>query len=112
MDNRLKKRSDFDKAFQKGKKLYGKTLMLVFVPAKELKIGYSVGKKHGGAVVRNRVKRLLRAAMRKYIPIIKGNYHMVIVPRAAEDYTLERFERDITFTLAKEKLIESDLCGD
>lgn len=112
MDNRLKKRSDFDRAFQKGKKLYGKSFMLVYVPSKELKIGYSVGKKHGGAVVRNRIKRLLRAVMRKYIPLVTGNYHMVIVPRISEEYTYARFDYDISLALSREKLIRSDVVGD
>ena len=101
----MKKRSDFDKVFKNGKRAYGKYLMIVYAPAKELKIGYSVGKKHGGAVVRNRIKRLLRAIMRTKVPKINGNYHFVIVPKAAEEYTFERFERDIDITLAKEKLL-------
>ena len=105
MEIRLKKRSDFDKVFKTGKRIYGKYLMIVYAPAKELKIGYSVGKKHGGAVVRNRIKRLLRAIMRDKVPMINGKYHFVIVPKVAEEYSFEKFERDIALTLTKEKLL-------
>ena len=41
--------------------------MILYSPAKETRIGISVGKKHGNSVVRNRVKRLLRAAVREEI---------------------------------------------
>jgi len=105
VDNRLKKRGEFDKVFKKGKRVYGKYHMLVYIPAKELKIGYSVSKKNGGAVVRNRIKRLLRAVMRGYIKEMTGNYHIVIVPKTAEEYSFARFDCDIGFTLTKEKLL-------
>ena len=105
MDNRLKKRSDFDKVFKKGKRVYTKTFLFVYVPAKELKIGYSVSKKNGGAVVRNRIKRLLRAVMREFIPDIAGNYHIVVVPRVSEEYSFACFLQDMKYALAKEKLI-------
>ena len=105
MDNRLKKRSDFDKVFKKGKRVYTKTFLFVYVPAKEKKIGLSVSKKNGGAVVRNRIKRLLRAVFRGCMGNIDGCYHIVAVPRVADEYSFAVFERDVRYMLTKEKLL-------
>ena len=81
--------------------------MILYSPAKETRIGISVGKKHGNSVVRNRVKRLIRAAMREETLKIVGNYHIVIVPRACRDkndYRFSVYRKDIRSVFAREKL--------
>ena len=105
MDNRLKKRSDFDRVFKKGKRVYGKSLLLLYVKQKDLKIGYSVSKKNGGAVVRNKVKRLLRAVMREYVEGFKQSYHIVIVPKPSNEYSYHVFKEDVFYLLNKENLL-------
>lgn len=45
------------------------------------RIGLSVGKKVGGAVQRNRVKRILRAGYRAIEPTLKTGYLIVLSPR-------------------------------
>ena len=104
MDNRLKRRSDFDLVFKKGKRCYARSLLLVYIKAREYKVGYSVSKKNGKAVVRNKIKRQLRAGMREYNGKI-GNYYMVIVPKVAEVYDYHKFEADLEFLLNREGLI-------
>ncbi|MBQ7408643.1 MAG: ribonuclease P protein component [Clostridia bacterium] len=105
MDNRLKRRSDFDLVFKKGKRCYAKSLLLVYVKARDLKIGYSVSKKNGKAVIRNRIKRLLRACMREYTSSFKGGYYIVIVPKPSDDYSFKRYNEDIKYLLCKENLL-------
>lgn len=45
------------------------------------RLGLSVGKKVGGAVSRNRAKRIIRAAYRRNELILPIGYDIVIVPR-------------------------------
>lgn len=77
------------------------------MPARSLKIGFSVSKKNGGAVVRNRVKRYFRAAFRDYLNCFKNNYYIVLVPKKSENYSFFAFKEDIAFILKKEKLIKN-----
>ena len=105
MDNRLKRRSDFDLVFKKGKRCYARSLLLVYIKARHLKVGYSVSKKNGKAVVRNRIKRQLRACVRPYLDLL-GDYYMVVVPKVSENYDFHRFEADVKFLFEKEGLFK------
>ena len=70
-DYRLKKEKDFNLVFRNGKRAYSDSLSAVFIPSEALKAGFAVGKKHGGSVKRNRIKRLLREAFRSFVPEIE-----------------------------------------
>ena len=59
---RIKKNADFQKIFNKGKKVFSPNITLLYFSAPKLAMGVAVSKKHGNAVKRNRIKRLLRAA--------------------------------------------------
>lgn len=85
MDYRLKKQKDFELVFKKGKRVYGKTLTLLYLPSDELKVGYAVSKKHGGSVVRNRIKRLLRESFRSFAGNISKNFFFVIIPNIPKE---------------------------
>lgn len=52
------------------------------IPDGEVRVGYTVTKKIGSAVVRNRVKRRLREAARKALGGAKGGRHYVFIARA------------------------------
>ena len=84
---RLKKRAAFAYVYRKGEKASARGLLLVSAKSKEgLKIGLSVSKKVGNAVTRNRVKRLLREAIRPLTDRIDDGFMYVIVayPSIAE----------------------------
>ena len=84
---RLTKRAAFAYVYRKGEKASARDLLLLSAKSKEgLKIGLSVSKKVGNAVTRNRVKRLLREAIRPLTDRIDDGFMYVIVayPSIAE----------------------------
>ena len=101
---RLKKQADFQKLFHKGKRAFSPSLTVIYAPFQLTRMGISIGKKHGKAHDRNRIKRLVREAFRAVQAEIKGQYSFVIVPKVREEYTLDKFKRDLLCIIGKEKL--------
>src|SRR5438105_8467 len=68
--------------------------LVVYAVANELpfsRLGLSVGRKHGGAVERNRIKRLLREAFRLEQHALPMGYDFVCVPRPDMKATLDEY---------------------
>jgi ribonuclease P protein component len=62
----LTKQSEFAKTYREGYKIVSRSLVLYFLPADDIARSVVASKKVGGAVQRNRAKRLLRTAMEHY----------------------------------------------
>ena len=101
---RLKKQTDFQKLFNKGKRAFSPSLTVLYQPFSTLRMGISIGKKHGKSVRRNRIKRLLREAFRLTKEEIKGEYNFVLIPKVCEEYSFKTFERHLRCMIRKENL--------
>jgi ribonuclease P protein component len=94
----LKKNHLFSRAYRKGKGFSSSTMVLYVLKNREKDrslLGLTVSKKRGKAVVRNRIKRLMREAFRFYLPILKNGYLIVIVakqPASTAELTVIREE--------------------
>lgn len=78
----IKENSIFKKAYYKGKKEVTHNLVLYYVPNKgSTRIGITVSKKIGKAVVRNRIRRLVREGWRAFC--VKEGFDVVIVARTS-----------------------------
>jgi ribonuclease P protein component len=82
----LKKNYEFAKVFNKGLFYVGRCIIIYVLPNKlsTNRIGISVSKKAGKAVVRNKKKRLIRESYRYYEDCILKGYDIVIAARADE----------------------------
>ena len=105
MDNKLKKQKDFDVVFNKGQRIYTKTLTLIFIKKEGFKFGISLSKKHGKAHVRNRIKRLIRASVRDIIKNGVNPYYIVVLPKVKERYNYHEIYKDLEFSLKKGRIL-------
>ena len=82
--HRLNKHGSFSYVYRKGRRLAEPDVVLIFTPARSVRVGFSVSNKVGKAVVRNKVKRRLRASVGNRLAAIAGCQAIVVAnPSAA-----------------------------
>lgn len=99
---RLKKNHQYNYVFKHAKSVADKSFALFFCKvAGTSKTGFSISKKYGKAVQRNRLRRQLKAVVREVMPGIASGYNLIVVPRAARVYTYAEIVASMKFLFGK-----------
>jgi ribonuclease P protein component len=114
--NRLRNRRDFQSVYQRGIRRSSPNLVLRALlepepkencPVSLTRFGISISQKVSKkAVVRNRIKRQIKSAIRELLPQIEGGWKIAIVVRgSAIECKYEHFLRELKQLLKNTKII-------
>ena len=101
---RIRKNGQFQYVFRKGKGLGCREMSLTYVRAGRMQVGFSVSKKVGNAVTRNRVKRRLRECFRLQMHTLKNGFYVFAARPAAAEASYAQIERAMNGLLRRHNL--------
>ena len=106
---RLRKRRDFGYTYRKGKSLANSCLVLFFRKNNQnlSRVGFSISKKYGNAVQRNKIKRRLREIYRVRLDKIRTGYDLIFIVRIrARDASFAKLENQMENLLKRASLFK------
>lgn len=106
MVNRLTERRDYIRVQTEGRRVKSALLTVLFLPTPSgfegPRVGFTVSRKVGNAVVRNRVRRRLRELARHHAPCLSPSFdYVVIASPAAVDVTFARLRDELGASLQR-----------
>lgn len=102
-EQRIRSGSDFDRAYSYKLRAGDQHLLVFCVPndVANTRIGLSVSKKHGNAVRRSRIKRLLREAFRLSQHQLPYGLDLVLIPRQNSGAALDDYQKSLKYLARK-----------
>lgn len=108
-ENRLAKREDFNKVYRYGKSTANMQFVLYYLPKHQdgsFRLGVSVSKKLGNAVVRNRLRRMMKEIVRHHTESIKGDVDFILIARKPiVDMPYDTMEKSLLHVLHRASLL-------
>ena len=107
-ENRLKKNKHFNYIYKHGTGVSTKYVTVVYIKAKvkPFKVGFSVSNKIGKSVVRNKVKRRMRASFNELYPLVDRRYNYIFVAREGiENLEYEDIKHEMLSAVKKAGLV-------
>ncbi|HEY0827020.1 MAG TPA: ribonuclease P protein component [Bacilli bacterium] len=108
---RLAKKEDFNKVYRQGKSMGNRQFVLYYMTnaaVEHFRLGVSVSKKVGNAVVRNRIRRMLKEIVRHHAQAIKVHTDLVLIARKpAVDMAYQEMEKSVLHVLKKTSLFQT-----
>ena len=80
---RIREEREFRAAFTRGRSYKGDLIVVYVLPRRgeAVRLGFTTVKKIGGAVERNRIKRLLREAAKRLMPNLRPGTDVIVLAR-------------------------------
>ncbi len=106
----LRRNKEFRYVYRRGKSVSDKYFVLIYVKTKtpHLKVGFSVSKKLGNAVNRNKIKRRMKEAFFSMLNDVSKKSLIVFVPReCAKDLNYSSILTSLGKLLGKAGLLET-----
>jgi ribonuclease P protein component len=95
----LRRRSDFLRVQKDGRRFKAPRLAVLVTPGEgTTRVGFTVSRKVGNAVIRNRVRRRLKELVRRE-QLVSGFDHVIIAYTPAAGATFQELAQDIGWTL-------------
>ncbi len=99
--HRLGPNRQFSYVYRRGRRASCKELSLLNVRNNQKRVGFSVNKKVGVAVTRNRVKRRLRECVRPLLPEMKNGLYVFVARPSAAECSYEKLSASVLMLLEK-----------
>lgn len=107
---RLRKREDFSRVYRYGQSVSNLKFVVYYLPNGKLekfRIGISASKKIGTAVIRNRVRRLVKEIVRKHADRVKDKIDFIfIAKKTSAELNYEECERNVLHIMKKAGLFK------
>lgn len=103
-ERRLKRRRDFLRLQGRGDRRYGRRFIYYFraSPTGVTRLGITVSRKVGGAVTRNRIKRLVREVYRRHLQTFERPVDLVMIAkRGVDDFSYAHIEEEFTHVVTR-----------
>ena len=111
---RLKKNAQIQELRRKGRSWQNRQVVLIVQPnshRSETRFAFSVSRRIGSAVVRNKIKRRMRESVRRSLPQVQAGWDVLLIARRpARTATFACIDQAITELLLRAQLLPSSAC--
>lgn len=109
---RIRSRRDFERVFRLRIRASDSRITLYAAPSEQAaaRLGIAAGHRLGSAVVRNRIKRLVREAFRRVRHALPPGTDWIVVPKAGTERTIQEDLQVAITTLARKLIGQVNSC--
>lgn len=105
---RVKRERDFNDIFTKGRNVANRRFVIYSLPKEQhhFRVGLSVSKKLGNAVMRNRIKRRIRHVLIEYADQLTSEDFVIIARKGVENLSYQEIKQNLLHVLKLAKLYQ------